>query len=131
MEGKLQKGTKSAKNLEAGHKDREVMRRANSRIRIAAKDRKDRKETEDELGSRVPGRFRADIGLFFCVLSRLLFLEDEDDDEYEDEIFSANRRIPLSWKWQGFQHGFGESLLQNAFHLVAFGLGKRQARRTG
>jgi hypothetical protein len=27
MEGKLQKGTKSAKNLEAGQKDREVMRR--------------------------------------------------------------------------------------------------------
>jgi hypothetical protein len=90
MEGKLQKGTKSAKNLEAGHKDREVMRRANSRIRIAAKDRKDRKETEDELGSRVPGRFRTDIGLFLrslprCVLSRLLPLEDE----YEDDILSA------------------------------------------
>jgi hypothetical protein len=26
---------------------------------------------------------------FFCVTSRLLVLEDEDDDEYEDDILSA------------------------------------------
>jgi hypothetical protein len=49
---------KKAQNLEAGHKDREVMRRANSRIRIAAKDRKDRKETEDELVSACTRAFQ-------------------------------------------------------------------------
>src|ERR1700749_3957868 len=99
---------------------------------MAARDRKDRKETEGELVSAYPGisELTLDFFAFFAFFRGYSFSRTRTTTSTRTTS-RVRSGEPLAREWNWFQNWLGESFFQNAPYVGSFIFGKSQTRRSG